>query len=297
MYRQEKAMYWMVVLASVVLVIIGVCLSGAKAGTPVQFVTVGWSDTNESIRNIGYGVPQNGWYHSVIDQRIEGWAAEFKKHDLPFRINLHNPWGTNAGQPMDFDQYLEAKENPLLRVMVQSFPLWLETRVKPLVGEDGECILYLGTIRADADMVALEGDPELYYKRAKRCLDAIPPWCSVAFDSVNAIKADHPAWPVIKDATRRFKRVYVEPRPSVDSPTKSLNVFSGNAHNWFRTDPEVYPNIDHLCKTSDLTGERLVRPRDRDPATRLEWYKKIIAEGSTPVLYSMDDLEMVEEIK
>ena len=282
---------------SLLLLLLVAVHSHSLAGTPVLCVNIGHSSKDESVRNIGRGIPSNGWYHSQVDDQIEEWAAAFKKHGYPLRLELHNPWGCNQDEPMDFDQRIEAADNPKLHLAVLTFPLWLESRVKPLIGDDGECILYLGTIRADKDMVELQDDPAAYKARVAEAMQDIPDWCSVGFDSVNELTKEHPAWPLLDAARHKYKHVYIEPRPAKTSDMLGFNVISGNAGNWFRTDPETFPELSNrLARTSDIQGERLVRPRSFDVEERREFYRRILEEGSTPLLFSIDDLDLLAEV-
>lgn len=229
-----------------------------RGSTPVLFLTVGASSPHEEDRKLGWGLTRAGWYNSVIDKRIEGWAEEFKKRDLPFRVMFHNPYGTNNREPMDFDQAVEAAENPRTRLPAATFGPWLETRVKPLIEGGGECIIYLGSGRRDPDIVALKDQPAAWLRRVTDSVDDLPDWCSLAFDDVANLEHGDPMVEFMA-LHRRFRRVYIEPRPLAAGPLAEARYpIVITAHLWPRSDPERHRDAVHMIR-NDQAGDEILR--------------------------------------
>lgn len=261
---------------------------------PMLFVTVGGSSPDVSVRQLGYGLPQNGWYNSVLDQRLDGWKAEFDKRGLPFRLMLHNPWGTDGKKPMDFDQRIEAGQIPALKNVVQSFPSWLETRVYPLL-DDGELCLYLGALDTDPDFVALKRNSKAYAKRVAKSLVDVPDWASIAFDHSNAVKPNSPEWATMLMEHACGRRIYCEPRPEVGSGVVGLNVVA-DAKLWKRTDPERYSDAKHLIPRSAMAGAEVLRLAVHyGDGDRRKLHLETIAEGDTP-LFDARDFWLLDEV-
>lgn len=252
-----------------------------QGSTPVLFLTVGASSSDESVRKLGWGLPSNGWYNSVIDKRLDEWAGEFKQRDLPFRVLLHNPWGTQNGEVMDFDQAIEAHENPKLKLVCDSFGPWLESRIKPHLGENGECIIYLGSGRRDKDMLALHDQPAAYLDRLNRSVAEVPDWCSIVFDDASSLTEDHPFTHFVR-LQSKIRRVYIEPRPIKDGATRFLPVVV-DSRLWWRTNPERFPDAAGSAPNHECGDEVLRFMLQGDESHRRNWLQRAANDGNTVV--------------
>lgn len=256
---------------------------------PVLFQTIGGSSSDKSTRCLGYNLVRNGWYNSDIDKRLDDHAAQFAKRNIPFRYLLHNPWGHDGEKAMDFDQRIEAGQNPKLDLLVSSFPAWLESRVRPHVGKDGECIIYLGALDIDPDFVALRNNPKAYRERVVKSLRDIPDWCSIAFDHSAEVKAGSIEWSVMLGELAGGRRIYCEARPHKGSATVGLPVIC-DANFWQRSNPDLYGDSKKWAAPySDMAGaEVLCLVYQGSDADRAKLHKRTIGWGLTPLLDARD---------
>lgn len=260
--------------------------------TPVIFIGVGASGGDPTIRNFGYGV-QNGWFNSAFDQQLDGWVEHLARSGWPTRIIVHNPWGTSGGgEDMDFDQRIECLADPNTVQAALTFPDYLEQRLRPLVDDGGEVIIYVGSIKDDPDMVALEDDLPAYYARAEESLLDIPDWCSIAFDDVNRLTEDHPGYAVINGRVGVNPHVYIEPRPGKEGDMAKFGVCAiarSMDDGYFRHDPIRYPDSsDWAHPRSEIEGEVIVIVQNDDGLIRRELYEAILDEESTPCIQPED---------
>jgi hypothetical protein len=263
---------------------------------PVMFVPIGGSATDKGTRTLGWNLPQKGWFHSVIDQRIEGWATEFKRRGLRFRIMLHNPWGHDGNYPMDFDQRIEAAETGKLDLMIQTFPAWLESRLRPLVGDSGELIIYLGALDVDPDFVDRDHDPKAYRERVAASLVDVPRWASLAFDHSSEVMPDSIEWSVMLGEQAAGRRIYCEPRPKVGSAVVGLPVVS-DAALWWRTSPDDFKDARHMASQSVMGGaEILTLIVGGSDQSRRAMVQRSVNAGLTP-LFGYGDLAWALDIK
>lgn len=258
-----------------------------QGSTPVLFLGIGASSSDVSVRKIGFGLPAAGWYNSGIDKNLDSWADEFKRRDLPFRVMLHNPWGTENGEVMDFDQRIEARENAKLRLVCDSFGPWLESRLRPHVGERGECIIYLGSGRRDKDLLDLKDQPAAYLERLTASVAEVPDWCTLAFDDTGKSEIGDPFSDFVH-LQSRLRRVYVEPRPIVGGAMPGLPVIS-DANLWRRTNPDIYPDARHMIPDRDCGDEILRLMVSGNEATRRRVLQRVVDDGHT-VLFAYPDI-------
>jgi len=258
----------------------------ADAPRMISFFPIGGSSPNVKQRRVGFGVAELGWRGFIgryVQPQID-WGVR--------RIQLHNPFGTLPNEPMQFDQYLHAREAKL-RFLTEGFvEAW-----KPITsGQSGpkiEVIAYLGKLEQDPDFEKLreEGRPGEWLARAVVSVGPVlEAGMSVGLDSAAISSPD--------SMTARFAevlrglgvRVYIEPRPHVDYTNwHSYHVFATDTI-WKRTDPAVYgKKAGPKARNEQLTGEivRLVRNWGDEPRP-LEWYmeqyREILADGHTPAV-------------
>lgn len=269
---------------------------------PVLMVTVGGSSPDPYTRQLGYNLPAKGWYGSDLTPRLPKWKAEFDKRDLPFRVLPHNPWGHDAQKWMDFDQAVEAAENPKLARVVNSFVAWLETEVRPLLGEDGECIIYLGCLDEDPDFLALKSNPRAYRERVAASLVDVPDWCSLAFDHSAKVTTDSIEWSVMLGELAGGRRIYCEARPHQGSATIGLPVIC-DAKFWWRGDPGRHADSRKWAAPySDMQGAEVLLLVDKgDEAMRRAYHETTLREakktGDNLVpLFGPNDFWVLDEV-
>ena len=258
----------------------------------VMFPLAAEHNDTEWKRLLGWNII-DGWFNSSINRLLDDYAAEFRSRNLPFRMLLHSPWGLNVGESMDFDQRVEAEQNPHLQDAIDSFVPWLEQRVRPLVEESGgELIIYLGSGTADADMRALENNPIAYADRIAASIADIPDWASIALDNSAEIQESDPFWLFVESQQEAGRRLYVEARPHADSAVLGLPTIT-NSTFWRRTDPDLFEDSQWAGTNSQVANgdpsQVLLFTIGENQAERQADYQETIERGYTPLI-NYDDI-------
>jgi hypothetical protein len=139
---------------------------------------------------------------------------------------------------MDFDQRLEAMGNDQLDA-IDDFEMWADSWLRHRLGIDGELIVYVGTPTGDADMRALERDPEAYRSRWHRALLGVPKWAGLAIDATSKVTDSDPAYGMMLLERNAGRRVYIEARPHKNSDVIGWPVIC-DARFWDRSDPAMH---------------------------------------------------------
>jgi len=194
----------------------------------VSFLNIGGTSMNQADRMVARDLKERGWARFVqedIRPQLQ-WGIR--------RIQLHNPFGFTLGGPMDFDQYLLAREQGLDWLTENFTEAW-----QPVVsgrytdGQPVEVIAYFGTLFKTPTFVDLHeaGRMDEWWDRAwasiKPALDA---GMSIGFDAVSFAPEDHPAHAFVRNLRQRGVRVYIETWPHKDFPHwKGYNVVVSEA--------------------------------------------------------------------
>lgn len=251
------------------------------------WMTIGGSTTDDATRRLGWGLPDKehggGWFlaNGLQKYMIDG-CRKVRDAGMKPVIILHNPWGIEGGEAMDFDQRIECMQNPLLTKMSADFDPWLRYFLKPLLGDDGEGVLYVGSIGLDHDMKDREADPNAFASRAHRSL-MIDQWLSIGADTAAALMENDPGYSVWKLRRDTGQRIYIEPRPKIGAATIGWPVICDGPW-WHRSNPAHFPDAAELYATDEECGDDIIRfvfTRHGDAAKRREWYERIKADGHT----------------
>lgn len=183
-------------------------LLGARPTTQnvISYIPIGHSAPGDQGRHIGYGIKAAGGWAPVLDQAVREYAWGVR------RWQLHNPFGTETGKAMQFDQFLRAREAGLNWVTDDFVKRWRPFTAIPGV----EVIGYLGTpYYLGADQQNFDrSNPAAYFRRfttsVQPLLDA---GMSVGFDTSSRFPPDHPAYYALRMIHALGVRVYTEPLP------------------------------------------------------------------------------------
>lgn len=169
----------------------------------IGYWSAGWSADNPKTRNVGWGIPENGW-SGFIDQWIKPAI------DLGFtRFEIHNPFGCLANEPMQFDQYIHAK-NAKLDFLTKDFAKsWRK------ITEKYEVIGYLGIPAWDADFLNRAQKPLLRDDWLRRMTESVNPildaGMSLGMDSL-AGESEHSHYTHFAKTIQALgTKVYIEP--------------------------------------------------------------------------------------
>lgn len=222
----------------------------------VSFFNIGWSNANPEKRNIGRYITNRGWTWFVAT------AIQPQVRRGVTRFQLHNPWGALAGEPMQLDQLLHAREIGLTSVTEGFVDAW-----KPLTEAGIEVIGYVGSGRGDPDFEVLEADEEAWIDRAmlsvQPLLDA---GMDIGLDASAPAAITHPVYEFAQRLREQGVVVYVEAKPDRDKQhwfDHGVICIDGI---WLRSDVHTGHRAAQLhygIENHLLTGEvlRLVLPR------------------------------------
>ena len=224
----------------------------------VAFLAIGNSDDNPDTRQVGWGLPQSDWYVYVRTQ-----VRPLMRRGVR-RFNLHNPFGTLPGEPMQFDQYVHAKDAGLYWLTDDFAEAW-----RPVLNDPDypgvEVIAYLGKIEGDPDFDALADRPEQWLARALLSVQApLKAGMSIGLDSAAVTAEGSPTYRFASLLRSLGVKVYIEPRPDADKPHWHDYPIIVTDHYWQRSDPARYGDAGagHKAANEELSGEviRLIRP-------------------------------------
>lgn len=250
----------------------------------VDFI-IGWSASNPETRNIGQGLPNSGW-RGFVQTRVHAVLATGVR-----RIILHNPFGTMAGEPMQFDQYLQARNADLPWLTQEFVESW-----KPVTDAGIEVIAYIGSPRLDNDLKRIleSSGHEAAMDYARRCVGPfLAAGMNIGYDAAAMAERGSFTHTFGEWMEEQGARLYIEARPAKaatfwhDNPVICLNRF------WKRSDPDRHDDSKWAASNDVLTGEiiRLIRHRPgQDEATTASWLPQavsdVLAEGHTVAVFS-----------
>jgi hypothetical protein len=209
----------------------------------VSWQTIGWSSPEPLDRHVGHGIKQMGWaafVKRVIDPEIR-WGVR--------RVALSNPFGCLADEPMQFDQYLHARDAKLTWLTNGFARAW-----RPVTDGGVEVICYLGKLTDDKSFPPLARDPAGWERRFWESVQpALDAGMSVALD---AAAGDFPESHRAVDLLEaRGVKVYFEPRPNADAPRWFRYPIISVDTFWERSDPALHPDSHWAARNEQLTGE------------------------------------------
>ncbi len=259
-------------------------LPGNKDPAPdrvVAFIAIGNSSDDAEVRRVGWNLPRSDWHDFV---RLQ--VRPLMRRGLR-RFDLHNPFGTLPDEPMQFDQYLHAKDAGLTWLTDDFADAW-----QPVLNDPDypsvEVIAYLGKIEDDPDFEALADQPERWLARALLSVQApLRAGMSIGFDSAAVTEEDSPTYRFASLLRSLGVKVYIEPRPDADKPHwHGYPIVTANEH-WQRSDPDVYGKYgaDHKATNQQLTGEvvrLLIAPDSVEAKGLWQWERAMVIFGQTP---------------
>ena len=238
-------------LSSLMLAIVATCAFG-QATQPAEsgiadrvwaHYSIGHSSTDNATRRIGWGPLKQGDWSKWINQQIEPVVDRGVR-----RIMLHNPFGVLSGEPMQFDQAVEAKagvtrsngqivHKPMPALVDNFAPAWRQFLDSH---PDVTLLVYLGSLN-EKSFGARRSEPKAWCDRFQKSIDPLPldsPQVELAIDRLSVLPADHPGHQAARWLQSLGVRVYAEPRPRGEHAT-AFDVVAIDRI-WKRTDPGKY---------------------------------------------------------
>ena len=243
---------------------------------------IGGSSDVVADRQVGRNLKRLGWMGFVTKEvrPAIAWGAT--------RVEIHNPFGSVAGQDMQFDQAIHARDgvadmHPPIPWLTEGFvEAW-----RPITQSGVEVIAYLGYLKDDADFKALS--PLKWLERFEEsCRLPLEAGMSLGFDASAQFPADSREFAALELTRRLGVKVYVEGRPPKDGRHLwDYPIFM--ADNWFkRSNPTKHPDSAWAAPNEKLTGEivrMVLEPPPGKNHQNMSWYvplvKQIIADGHT----------------
>ena len=219
-----------------------------------RFIIGGSADDDARRRVAPWELGDGGW-PDFVQSQVPGpyrWGIR--------RFWLHNPFGMQSGEVMQFDQYLDAKEGRQ-DFLIDRFAESWRPIVKGSLGNPVELICYLGAMDPDDDrMKALyeEDDPAATLATLLKCIQPVlMAGASIGADAATRLDDDGPAFHFYKFLESIGMPVYIESRPRKNQPAwTAFPVFAIDQW-WKRSNPEVYPDSGWAIPNGGLNEERL----------------------------------------
>lgn len=218
-------------------------------------------------RNIGWVEPSGGWTAFV-----ETWVKPGIDLGIT-RWQLHNPAGTETGQPMQADQFVLAKEQGLDWVIEDFVKAW-----RPITEQPGiEVIAYLGMFYEG--LLERQESPKRKDAFMQRLVDSyrypVDAGMSIGFDALHQQPASSEAATWMRFLQSMEVKTYIEPWPYI-----------GSQHLWDCHHMSTLWLYNHMTRVDgswaaprdQLTGEPIIilsQPIDGETwATYHEWAPK-----------------------
>lgn len=197
----------------------------------ISWLEIGHSAPLDADRHVGYGIKQHGGWTWFVNNTIQAeydWGVR--------RFAMHNPFGTLAGEYMQFDQYLHAQDaglNWLTKDFVSAWSTWISAH------PDAEVIAYIGTLdfqgEEDPDFARYDA-PELQHLWLKRAIDSLSPLIdsgiSIAFDTGGRYAEGSAPYNLMRLVESLGVRIYTEPVPFLSAThlhdLPSMALFDGD---------------------------------------------------------------------
>jgi hypothetical protein len=288
----------------VVLIIGGLLLLAADAGAQdlpdsvrparerlVERFIIGGSSSEDDRRRVAVWELGRGGWPEFITKKVRSpyqWGMR--------RFWLHNPFGMQSGEVMQFDQFLDAKE-ARQNILVDRFSESWRPVVDGSLGQPVELICYLGVMDPDDDRMKNlyeEGDPAATLATLLRCIQPVlMSGASIGADAATRLDDEGPAYQFYKFLESIGMPVYVESRPRKDQPGWAKFPVIALDHWWKRSNPDDHPDSAWAMANRDLKTERVRMitdlGTDDDPASiraMVQRIRAILLEGDTAVFRS-----------
>lgn len=258
---------------------------------PIENLIFFWgigSGRAPAIRNTGWNIARDGW-QQFVDQWIKPMI------DLGVRrFQLHNPFGTDLGEPMEMDQAIEAEQRGLRGLLDDFVSAWRPITASGQV----EVISYLGLF--DVDMRRLQTGQyskddflETFWKCFRLPLDA---GMSLGWDALhyNGV-GERDTWYLMYRLIQSLGvKCYIEPWPHRLRPHLWDCNHESTVQVWRNMvrDPNRWPSW--AAPREVCTGEACVIMNSPDATQghtwqngdtwQPQWCREIMAQGMTPIV-------------
>ncbi len=270
----------------------------------VVVITHGNSSNDESVRRIGWDIPERGY---------GDFYREFfpPLRELGFRrFAVWNPFGVNADEDMDADQAVEMAEllaslpgEQWRRKACLSPAAWTAAAVEQVTGHGDELIAYNGALDQDRDFVTLRGEPAAWMARAEASyrpyLDAR---ASVAIDAGHDIRVNSLEHRWVEYLNARGAAVYLETywlRTNGWTHTLPCIVHDRFYTGAIRDHPRGFTAIGWALPPEGVKAE-VLRIVGHSAAETVEQrrarIKAIVADGHTPMIGAVDAAWYAQEV-
>lgn len=260
----------------------------------VSFFLIGGSSTNIVDRRVAWNLRQIGW-QGFVQTRIRPQLDAGVR-----RIQIHNPFGTLPEEPMQFDQFLHARDAGLDFLIDDFVKAW-----RPVVqgiyteGEPVEVIAYLGKLEDDPDFAKLldKGDTAGWLARAIISMSLpLEAGMSIGFDAAAPASEQSPTHHLTQLVKSLGVRIYIEARPYQNTPHWfDENIIITDTF-WKRSDPERYPDDSGkwAARNDQLKGEivHIIFPEHADDPENWKLdLRRVLNAGHTAAvpIYNMVD--------
>jgi hypothetical protein len=217
--------------------------------TLVAWLTIGGSNTDQSRRQVAWPLDRYGW-GGFIGGTVDLVAAKMREAGYRPRLVVHNPFGTLAGEVMQFDQRIHADQgvaglHDRLPWLCQGFEAawrrWM--RRNP----DAEVICYLGMLDGDPQFAALKNNGAIEQWLMRMALSirpALDAGMNVGWDASADVEPTAPAYAAMLLIQSLGPVCYVEARPTKPHlegwPVICIDT------QFTRSDPEIFPDAAAL---------------------------------------------------
>lgn len=250
----------------------------------IAWYPIGWQVRDASKRNVDEARFARGW-QGFVDEQV---LPTIERHGLR-RVMLHNPFGTLPDEPMQFDQYLAAREAGLDWLTDGFVAAW-----RPLTERGIEVIGYMGSPRLDSESQQLleAGDSRVFRERAWAAIaPLVAAGMAIGYDAAAAAEEDSPTYRFAQAMRARGIRVYIEAVPRADYDWWFDWPVIVREDFWQEADPFLPWRSRKIASREDLRKElaRIVRVDDiwfpnHGPEGWPESACRIIAEGDTLII-------------
>lgn len=253
----------------------------------IPWYPISGSGNNPENRNVGRGIPQNGWQPFVNNVVIPQTSSRGLK-----RVELHNPFGRRRDTPpplferaqaFQFDQYLEAQAAGVTGLTADFVQAWA-----PVTAMGYEVIAYIGSPFLDPDSQKLldAGQDSAFDARAQAAIKPIlDAGMSIAYDAAVSTSLQSKDYELVSGLREQGRNVYVEAGPRTTRPWWFDFSIISRDDTWRKR-----LGNDDFASPAMLKGEILRIARKKPAWTTLnsnQWPQEvcqIIADGDTAVV-------------
>lgn len=218
----------------------------AQQARIIAWYPIGNSSSDDKDRRIGWNIKKGGWAEFVRKNVEPAIALGFEA------VQIHNPGGTLAGEEMQPDQFITAREAGLTWITKGFVEAWRPVTARVPV------IAYLGKLPGNERLQGLlsRGDKSGFLRATADCyqlpLDA---GMEIAFDALHDVKPNGWELQVFRLLTSMGVRTYVETAPNV----VDVELYGANFQIVNTTlDRTLLKGEPWMAPLEKLTGERII---------------------------------------